>query len=228
MNDDVKKIDIEPWSNLQSVVYLLMAYRANGDHVYCEYNGHKLYSDNISMEAAYIEITGKTKEEYEKEKQELYDQFEDEYKKQKVLEQHYKEKVLESQNEIPVSITQEKVVEGLKFIAENREIEQDKLNEALINLGCNFSLEDIKNELKKEDNYNKSLFDGMTDADPYAGATVICNTRDSDFGRIYVNDRFLDYDSDSSIYHYIRKATGDENYTKENIENGTLNKGRSM
>ena len=188
MNDEVKRIDIEPWSNLQSVVYLLMAYRANGDHVYCEYNGHKLYSDNISMEAAYLEITGMTKEEYEAEKQKLNEQFDEEFKKQKVLEEHYKEKVLESQNEIPVSITQDKVVEGLKFIAENREIEQDKLNEALINLGCNFTLDDIKNEIKKEGNYNKALFDGMTDADVFAGATVICNTRDSDFGRIYVND----------------------------------------
>ena len=47
-------------------------------------------------------------------------------------------------------------------------------------------------------------------------------------GRSYADDRFLSLDDDISIYHYVRKVTGDENYTKENIENGTLDKGRSM
>lgn len=127
----------------------------------------------------------------------------------------------------PKKITEEKVINGLKFIAEHREIEQDKLNEALLDLGCNFNLDDIKNEVKDK-NYKKSLFDGMKEADYLAGATVINYVKDGDFGRVYVNDRFLNYDDETSIYHFVREATGDENYTKENIENALLDKGRSM
>lgn len=227
MNNEMKKINIETWHNLESVVYLLLAHQADGNHVYCEFNGHRLESDNITMDSAYIEVTGKTKEEFEDEQKRMRQQWEEEEKEEKAREQRYQEIVLERTNGEPQEITQEKVVEGLKFIAEHQDMEQEDLLIALLDLGCTFSLDDVKKEVERT-NATGSLFDGMRNGEMVAGASVICNVRDSEFGRSYADDRFLSLDDDISIYHYVRKVTGDENYTKENIENGTLDKGRSM
>ena len=44
-----REIKILPNSNLESVVYTLLAYKARGESVYCKFNGHKLYSDTVSV-----------------------------------------------------------------------------------------------------------------------------------------------------------------------------------
>ena len=58
------------------------------------------------------------------------------------------------------------------------------------------------------------------------GASVIANVRDTEYGRAYCDDRFLSLDDETSIYHFIRIVTGDENYTKENLEKSKSSKGR--
>lgn len=227
MENEMKKIDISAWRNLDSVVYLLLAHKANGNHVYCEFNGHRLESDNISMDSAYIEVCGKPKDEFRSDQEKMHEQLEEEEKEERKREERYKEIVFERTHGESREVTQEKVIAGLKFIAEHQDMEQEDLLNALLDLGCDFSLDDVRRALENSDNKD-NLFGGMAKGSMIAGATVICNVRDSEMGRAYVDDRFLDYDSDISIYHFIRVATGDQNYTKENIENGTLNKGRSM
>ena len=61
----MKKIEllIGIGDNLECAVYTLLAAKARGQHVWCEFNGHKLYSDNVTMDSAYLEVTGHTKQE---------------------------------------------------------------------------------------------------------------------------------------------------------------------
>lgn len=64
-----KEIRVLPGDNIESVVHTLLAAKAKGESVYAEFNGHKLYSDTVSMDSAYIEITGQTKEDFELERE---------------------------------------------------------------------------------------------------------------------------------------------------------------
>ena len=60
-----REIRIMPGNNLESAVYTLLAAKARGEHVYCDFNGHKLHSDTVSMDSAYMEVMGHTKAEHE-------------------------------------------------------------------------------------------------------------------------------------------------------------------
>ncbi len=67
----MKKIDVSQCNNLESVVNTLLDAKVNGDSVYCEFNGYKFYSDTVSMDTAFIEVTGKTKADFDREQEEL-------------------------------------------------------------------------------------------------------------------------------------------------------------
>lgn len=71
-----KYIDLPAGSNIESTVYTLLAHKARGESVYCMYNGHRLDSDTISMDSAYLEITGYTKDDYEAKREEWRRNFE--------------------------------------------------------------------------------------------------------------------------------------------------------
>lgn len=84
MSKNYREIDFFPGRNIKECVNELLEYKAKGELVFGVFNGHKLYSDTITMDNAYREITGKTEkeyndylkrqfEEYEKEKQEHID-----------------------------------------------------------------------------------------------------------------------------------------------------------
>ncbi len=62
----IKKIEIPPLSTIDSVVETLLEAKARGESVYAEFYGHKLYSDTITLESAYLEMTGKTEIEHKK------------------------------------------------------------------------------------------------------------------------------------------------------------------
>ena len=81
MNKSYRKIDFSPGRNIEECVNELLEYKAKGELVFGVFNGHKLYSDTVTLDNAYKEITGNTKkeyndylkrrcEEYEKQKQE--------------------------------------------------------------------------------------------------------------------------------------------------------------
>ena len=79
-----REIEVLPGSNLESVVYTLLAAKARGESVYCEFNGHKLYSDTVSMDSAFMEVTGQTKADFDKAQDEWHKNYE---KEQKAAEQ---------------------------------------------------------------------------------------------------------------------------------------------
>lgn len=210
----MKQIKLASYDTLESAVYTLLAAKARGQHVWCYFNGHKLYSDNVTMDSAYLELTGRTKKEFDQQLLESREQFKKSRQEAKLEEEQEAQLVLESKKKCTLPITQELVIAGFKFIAENQTISQEELTAGLLELGCNFTLEDIKNQDTAPE---INLFDGMSQGDLICGAIVIANARKDFLSRAYVSDRFLSVDDNTSIYNYIRIVTGDKTYTKDKV-----------
>ena len=210
----MKQIKLASYDTLESAVYTLLAATARGQHVWCYFNGHKLYSDNVTMDRVYLEVTGRTKKEFDQQLLESREQFKKSMQEAKLEEEQEAQLVLESKKKCTLPITQELVIAGLKFIAENQTISQEELTAGLLELGCNFTLEDIKNQDTAPE---INLFDGMSQGDLICGAIVIANARKDFLSRAYVSDRFLSVDDNTSIYNYIRIVTGDKTYTKDKV-----------
>lgn len=51
--------------NLPQVVKELQEHHKRGERVFTVFNGHELYSDTVTMDSAYLEVTGKTKAEFD-------------------------------------------------------------------------------------------------------------------------------------------------------------------
>lgn len=210
----MKQIKLASYDTLESAVYTLLAAKARGQHVWCYFNGHKLYSDNVTMDRVYLEVTGRTKKEFDQQLLESREQFKKSMQEAKLEEEQEAQLVLESKKKCTLPITQELVIAGLKFIAENQTISQEELTAGLLELGCNFTLEDIKNQDTAPE---INLFDGMNQGDLICGAIVIANARKDFLSRAYVSDRFLSVDDNTSIYNYIRIVTGDKTYTQDKV-----------
>ena len=60
MKKDYRKITLEQGITLNEMVFYLMEYASRGEFVCAEYEGHKFYSDTISMNAAYQKVYGKS------------------------------------------------------------------------------------------------------------------------------------------------------------------------
>lgn len=58
---------IEPRGELKDVVQSLLEIKARGESAFCDFNGYRLYSDTVTFDSAYKEITGYTYQEYEEE-----------------------------------------------------------------------------------------------------------------------------------------------------------------
>ncbi len=56
---------------LDEAVNILIAEREQGRDVFLIFNGHRLFSRNITMESAWLQVVGKTREEHLKEQEEL-------------------------------------------------------------------------------------------------------------------------------------------------------------
>lgn len=209
-----KELNIERYRNIDEVIKALVAEREKGNHVFCNFNGHILHSDTATVDSIYMEVIGMTKEAYLQEMKAWREKYEIEEQQRKAREEGYAKKVAESRAKGRGPITQVEVINGLKFIAENQQLTQDELIDGLLDMGCNFTLDDINKQFRS----TTLLFDGMVNGDISCGATVIANMRDSEYGRDFAIDRFLSVDRDESIYHYIRVTTGDQSYTLENIK----------
>jgi predicted nuclease with TOPRIM domain len=83
-----EKIEFFAGNTIEQAVNQLLNYKAQGKLVCGEFNGITLYSDTVTMDSAYKEITGKTKAEFDKGQQE----WKDNYDKQK---QEHEEKIPE-------------------------------------------------------------------------------------------------------------------------------------
>lgn len=60
MKKNYKEIDFGCGCSIQEAVKQLIEYITRGEFVCGEFNGHMLYSDTVSIDSAYLEITGKT------------------------------------------------------------------------------------------------------------------------------------------------------------------------
>lgn len=156
-------------------------------------------------------------QEYEKYSAE-YDEFHKEFGKKmnerNIREEGYAKKVLASRAKAVEPITQERVVSGLKFIAEHRSLNHDELVDGLLELGCNFSIEDINQQCGEL----VEITEGIKQGDIFSGARIIVAMRNREYSRSLWDDILLEKDNGPSIYHFIRTVTGDETYTKEYVD----------
>lgn len=85
MNKYYQKIEFNWGGNIESAVRELLNYKEKGILACGEFNGVTLYSDTVTLDGAYKEITGKTKDEhdeYERKWREEYYRKEQEHKEQ--------------------------------------------------------------------------------------------------------------------------------------------------
>lgn len=83
MNKQYEEIEFWAGNDVEHAVNKLLEYKNKGKLACGSFNGTMLYSDTVTMDGAYIEITGKTKFELDKSHQEWkdnYDKKEKEYK----------------------------------------------------------------------------------------------------------------------------------------------------
>lgn len=64
-------------NTLESAVKTLEDYKARGESVVIDFNGHKLYSCDITMDGAYQEVLGQTKAEFDKAQEEWRKEYEE-------------------------------------------------------------------------------------------------------------------------------------------------------
>lgn len=78
---------IEFWgNNIDQAVQELLKYKEKGILVCCDFNGVMLYSDTVTLDSAYIQITGQTKAERE----EAHRKWKENYNKE---EKEFKERI---------------------------------------------------------------------------------------------------------------------------------------
>ena len=64
--------------SLESVVNKLLKHHKNGEKACFNFNGHELYSDEVTMDSAYLKVLGQTKAKNDKYHEELNNRYEKE------------------------------------------------------------------------------------------------------------------------------------------------------
>jgi hypothetical protein len=64
MDKKYEQVDFLPGSTIEQAVNKLLSYREKGKLAVAKFNGVTLYSDTVTLDSAYLEITGKTKTEF--------------------------------------------------------------------------------------------------------------------------------------------------------------------
>lgn len=64
MDKNYVKIEFSLGSTIEDAVNKLLDYKNKGKSVYGDFNGVTLYSDTVTMDYAYLKITGKNKTEF--------------------------------------------------------------------------------------------------------------------------------------------------------------------
>ncbi len=76
LEKNYKKIEFYTGCDIAMAVNKLLEYKDKGEYACGEFNGHMLYSDNVTVDSAYLEITGKTKADFDKEREEWRQDYE--------------------------------------------------------------------------------------------------------------------------------------------------------
>lgn len=83
MDNDYKEIG---WvGDIDTAVNVLLEYKRKGKLAHCNFNGVDLYSDTVTMDSAYISITGKTKAEKDKEHEDWLIRYKEAERKHKKM-----------------------------------------------------------------------------------------------------------------------------------------------
>lgn len=75
MNKNYREIEFYCGWTIERAVMELLEYQKNGELVCGDFNGHTLYSDNVTVDSAYLEILGKTKAEFDREQEEWRENY---------------------------------------------------------------------------------------------------------------------------------------------------------
>lgn len=75
MDKNYRKLDVFAGSTIENAVNQLLDYKNKGELVFIDFNGKSLYSDTVTMDNAYIEITGMTKAEFDEAERKRYESF---------------------------------------------------------------------------------------------------------------------------------------------------------
>lgn len=77
--------ELEHWDSLESAVERLLQWRETHKNTKAKimFNGHYIYSDTVTMDGAYIEVFGKSKEDWEKARRECRDKLREEREEHK-------------------------------------------------------------------------------------------------------------------------------------------------
>lgn len=75
--DNARKMEFYG-STLEECVNALLKFQNRGESVVVDFNGHKLYSCDVTMDNAYMEVLGKTKAEHDK----AMEEWRENYRKQ--------------------------------------------------------------------------------------------------------------------------------------------------
>lgn len=200
-----------PGAGLDEVVNLLLQYKAEGKQASCRFGEHTFYSDTVSMDSAYIAVTGDKRDDYCRKQAEGARQMKE--ARRRALETSDERKAryqrLVEATRIPgeeVEIEMDTVIEGLKFIIENPRLSHEKLVLGLLMLDCNFTYEDYHRQFNVTEQ-SEFVEDGLEAGELSAGVDVIINVRDSEFGRATFEEKLQ-----GLVTRYIRKVTGDESY----------------
>lgn len=217
MKNSAQEIKIWTWTTFNEAAKLLLKKKAEGENCFISFNWTKIYSVSTKdIDDAYFQYMWMTKVESEEKDRKFREEWRASEREREKREKWYVKKIEDSREGKDIIITKDVVVAGLKFIAEHPDMEQNQLIDELISLGCNFTLEDVKQQFPECG--KMSLFSGMEDGDLSCGASVIASVMMTETWRSYVDERFLNFDDDSSIYAFIRKVTGNERYTKEYVD----------
>jgi hypothetical protein len=158
MSNDYKEIDFPCGCTIERAVNTLLSHRDKGELVSGIFNGTMLYSDTVTMDGAYKEITGKTKAEFDKSQQEWRDNYDREQR--------------EHQKRIP-ELSKEWMKRGREVLAEDYWLKWDYVVPARLSdlyrgmeLGCcldivkilnnDGTLEEAKVEINKQDHSGMS------------------------------------------------------------------------
>lgn len=76
LDKNYKKIEFYAGCDIEIAVHQLLEYKEKGELACGSFNGHMLYSDNVTVDSAYLEILGKTKAEWDREQEEWRQDYE--------------------------------------------------------------------------------------------------------------------------------------------------------
>lgn len=99
--DDYVKIELYAGASIDTAVAKLLKYREAGKKAYVDFNGRILYSDTVTMDSAYTEITGSTRDDF--------------YAAREAERKAYEQKEKEHQENIP-NLSKEWIEKGHKIL----------------------------------------------------------------------------------------------------------------